>query len=228
MFSAVRLTTFRSALLTSALLTLLPVTTWGVPLPDPVPPATFTDTPITGTTVAVRPELAGPIIEDVLAPYSFSGGGFTVSGEVQNRVVRSSVDGTLDFYWRILPDPSSTGQITAFRIGGFDSFALDGDWRIDGLGTVPPRIARNFGNGFVNFLFTDPGVGPNAESSNFFFLDTKATAYAKVGSYDMLCADSGCISGQFTTFAPVPEPSTWLLLGFGLTGLLLARKRLHS
>jgi hypothetical protein len=177
----------------------------------PLPPAT--DTPLTGTTVAARPELAGVIIEDVLVPYSFTGaGGEAVSGQVQNRVVRSDVDGTLDFYWRIIPDPNSIGSIEALRVGGFGDIALDGDFRLDGLGDVGPNIARNFGGGFVNFLFDD-AVGPD-ETSFFFFLDTQATAYALTGSYDLLCAPSGCVSPAFDTFAPapVPEPSAAIML----------------
>jgi len=160
------------------------------------------DTSITGTTVPAQPELAGLVLEDILTPYNFSGAGETVKGVVQSRVVRSSVDGTLDFYWRIIPDASSTGSLTAFRMGGFDDFVYDANWRIDGLGDVAPDIARNFGGGFVNFLFPDPGVGPT-NTSKFFFIDTKATNYAKVGSYDLLCAPNDCISGLFTTFAPV-------------------------
>lgn len=93
--------------------------------------------------------------------------------------VRSSVDRTFDFYWRIIPDASSTGDITGFRIGGFQGFGLDGDFSLDGLGSVGPDIAHNFGEGFVNFLFND-GVSAG-ESSFFFFLDTQATAFSNTG-----------------------------------------------
>src|SRR5689334_19336252 len=93
------------------------------------------DTVITGTTVAAQPELAGTIIEDVLTPYSFTGdGGLVLTGNVQNRVVRSDVDGTLDFYWRIIPDTNSTGHVIAFRVSGFGDSVWDANFRTDGEG----------------------------------------------------------------------------------------------
>ena len=64
----------------------------------------FLDTPLGGTTVALRPELAGTVIEDVLTPFSF--GALNLTGTVQNRVVRETNTGTLDFYWRIKVDPA--------------------------------------------------------------------------------------------------------------------------
>ena len=186
------------------------------------------DTAIFGTTSALRPELAGLIVEDVLVSYDFFGSsGEHVFGDIQNRVVQS-VDGTYDFYWRVIPDSDSTGEITALRVGGFDGFALDGDFRLDGVGDVGPDIARNFGGGFVNFLFSD-GVDPD-ETSYFFFLDTEATSYASIGQYDLLCANSGCLSPLFDTFAPavpVPEPTTGALLTLGVAALMRNRRRLY-
>lgn len=222
-----------SALLKSFLLVamiLAPGTARSAALPEPV--GEYVDVTLLGTTAADRPELAGTVIEDVLKPYSFSGAGEVLTGRIQNRVVQS-VDGTLDFYWRIIPDAydqtSNTGDILAFRVAGFAGFALDADWRSDGLGIVAPDTARYFGSddGAVNFLFQTNEVGPG-ESSYFFFLDTQATAYAEVGRYDLLCAPSGGISPSFTTFAPVPAPSALFLLGSGLIGLLGFRKRLKK
>ena len=53
---------------------------------------------LSGTTAAARPELGGLVLEDTLRPFSIDlGGGFSVTGMLQDRVVRSATDGTLDF-----------------------------------------------------------------------------------------------------------------------------------
>ena len=165
------------------------------------------DNPITGTTVAAQPALAGAILEDTFTPYDFSGAGGHLTGQVESRVVRSSLTGTLDFYWRVIPDATSIGDIYAFRIGIFAG-VLDANWRSDDSGNVAPQIARHFGGGYVNYLFSEvgPGVGPS-DSSRFFFLSTDTTAYARVGIYDLLSTPGDAVSPLFRTFAPVPTLS---------------------
>lgn len=210
---------------------LAPLTAFSVALPEPPDPPPYSDVDLFGTTAALRPELAGAVLEDLLTPFSISGAGETLSGQIQNRVVRSN-DGTLDFYWRILPG-EGRGDIHAFRVTGFAGFALDADWRLDGLGGAAPDIARFFGSdeGNVNFLFNTDEVGIADGSSRFFFLDTEATSYALTGQFDLLCAPSECISSLYETFAPVPSevvpiPSAVWLFGSGLLGLAgIARRR---
>jgi len=210
-----------------SLATAAPLSALAVPMP------VTGDYALSGTTVAARPELAGVVLEDRITAYSFSGAGETVSGEIQHRVVRSNLDGTIDFYWRIRPT-GGTGDIHAFRVSGFGGYALDADWRIDGLGTAAPDIARNLGGGNVNFIWDSNEVGrdPNGglDSSRFFFLDTDATHYAWSGQFDLLCESSGCISPLGTTFAPseVPLPAAAWLFGSALLGLgssAMRRKR---
>lgn len=184
-----------------------------------------------GTTVAARPELAGTIIEDEFSAFTVTLGAETLSGVIQNRVVRSDVDNTLDFYWRIIPD-SGNGDIRSFRIGGFEGFALDADWRIDGLGTVNPDTAQYFGDGTgnVNFVFDDE-VGfsdlGGYEESTFFFLDTAALNYDRSGIFDLTCNPQTCFSQAYTTFAPslVPVPAAVWLFGTAMLGLFGYRKR---
>ena len=198
-------------------------------------PPGFTDFALPGTTVLDKPELAGLVLEDLLTPFSITGAGEGLSGMIQNRVVRSDIDNTLTFYWRILPS-SGAGDISAFRLTGFDGFTLDADWRPDGLGDVAPDIARYFGDGTgsVNFLFEGEEVGGTDASgfteSYFFYLDTAALNYDMTGSFDLLCAPLDCISESYSTFAPsaVPIPAAAWLFGTALFGLLGFSKRRKS
>lgn len=188
------------------------------------------DTPLPGTTVAAEPQLAGMVLEDDVQGFSFTGNNGIVSGTVQSRVVRS-VDGTLDFYWRVNSDRNSSGDIGALRIGDFAAPEYNANWRIDGLGSVTPATGRMFVNpspGYFNFLFDAPGNPLSAGMGSYFmFMDTSATSYAKSAKYDL--TGDGNISSLYATFAPaVPEPSSYGMMLLGLAGVGVALKRRRS
>ena len=187
-----------------------------------------------GTTVAAEPQLAGTVLVDKLTDFTIAGEGIT--GHIKSRGVRSSLDGTLDFYWRVFNDPTSRGNVGNFRIGEFIAPEYNANWRIDGLGDVAPNSAYMFGGtyagrGYINFQFFDAasstGTLMPGQSSYFIFLDTTATSYSENALMDVANMSTTEISELLTTFGPsaVPEPSTYAMLGLGLAAMALVRRR---
>ena len=210
----------------------------------PLPPGGQAVTARAGTGLAQRPPLQGTLLEDRTTRFSYEGwfandgvenGLWTgpVTGELRSQVVRS-VDGTVDFHWRLSVDRTSFLSVALLTLDGWAPGAFDADWRTDAPpGVVPAGVAQAAAGGvtwfFGQYLSPSHLVYPG-EQTVWFFLDTPSTDYGP-GSFRLASErDSGGSmlirwggeSGPHPTFAPlaaVPEPSALALLLAGLAGL---------
>jgi hypothetical protein len=179
----------------------------------------------TGTTLEQQPGLAGQLLEDVTAPFSFQLPQGAMTGSVESQVVRETATGTLDFYWRVNNDASSpVGLGPLFQLNDFVASFYDADWRADSGGSVAPWAAYLVGDINVShqlyFEFTSQPIPPG-QSSYLLLLHTDATQYARTATY--MVAPANPIGDQdpanlYATFSPspVPEPGAWAMLLAGL------------
>jgi hypothetical protein len=182
--------------------------------------------PLAGTTFAAEPDLGGVVLEDVLRTINIGRQEVTL----QDRVVRSTNTGTLDFYYAIRNNSANVVPILDLLVqrSSFAGFSTDVNFRLDGLGTVSPINASRTADGkTVSFLFNGNAVLPPATQTasgllpgmtRFFYVKTNATTYDALGT--------GSIDdSQFVTFQPTAVPTPALLPCLVGVGLTLWRKR---
>lgn len=177
----------------------------------PLPPGAFNDAmtdPLTGVTLADRPELAGEVILELDQPFRSDELGF--AGTFRTVVVREEASGTLDFYYSAEP------TLDVFSVTGFDRREIDADVRLDfadAAGMPGGGVARSPDGDTIDFVLRN----------GFTFVQTDATAFGLIGSAEVV----GGAAGQRLTIegvaVPVPIPLPPALYA-GLAGLALAAR----
>ena len=175
----------------------------------PLAPGSAVATP--GTTSAARPVLAGTVLQDVVQTFTITDpNGRKIKGTIQDRVVRETSTGTLDFYYRIMNDSSSRGPIVIVSKSSFapPSLTTDVDWRIDGLGDVGPTQAKRSGDGSrIDFNHASTASIHPGKQSRFVFVKTDATEYREGGQTeiggDLGITAAGLYTVSVKTFEPV-------------------------
>ncbi len=190
---------------------------------------------LNGTTFATNPDLGGTIIRDVLRPFEIADslGNIVITGNVQDRVVRSTNTGELIFAPRLrdLNNPNGDAWIYQLNMMGFEGFTTDVDYRTDGLGNVgPDSVSRNITGDILNFSYGSSIILPPDESY-FLSVMSNATEFDLSGSI-LISASNDFGGNSFSTrlrqiSAPsaVPLPASVWLFGSGLIGLLGISRR---
>ena len=167
----------------------------------------------------------GTLLASLSSPFTT----IDTSGTLVSAVFRDSA-GTLDFYYQVNNDLSSTGPISRETNSIFTGFATNVGFRLDGASlagtgfvnaTVMPVTAdRNTLSSVVGFSFNppDPTKIQPGQTSTVLVISTNATQFTS--------GFASVIDGGATTvasFAPtaVPEPSSIAFIAIG--GLLVAR-----
>lgn len=188
---------------------------------------------VSGTSLVDNPHLAGEVIDEMRSTFNMRYNQTEhTTGTIVSQVVRSSVDGTIDFYWQIFNDPTSHGIIDTLQVFKFDRFPYNADWRSDSDGDVGPRqvvALPGGGDGRVMWLIGEIYGGTDlrpGQRSYAMFFDTTETTYRRDG-YMYVTGDWSTLT--MPTFAPpIPEPSSYAMLLAGgaiLVSVFVRRRR---
>ncbi len=152
---------------------------------------------VAGTTTAANPDLAGTVVRDAVTDLTITtASGAQVSFSIQDRVVKRTSTGTLDFYFRVIHQEKSKDAISAVRRSKFgNSMTLDVDYRTDGLGTIGALAVQRSGGGgdVVTFDFANNPINAG-QQSRFHFIATKAMAFDVKGLTSIVSRGGGSVA----------------------------------
>ena len=200
-----------------------------------VPLHPYNTSPLHGTTVLNRPELAGQVLATATRSFELiPAPGFIAppyAGTVDERVVREYGTGTLTFYYQVHLDAGSEPAMPAFSVEYFSQVRTDVDFLSDSSGVGDIGIsARHLGyRTLVSFFIGQPSApGPPilpGESSHMFFIRTDARSFGPGGLIFVDYDSPGAVGAVVASaFQPVPEPATMFATTLALCAVLVMRK----
>jgi len=197
------------------------------------------DVPLTGTSIAATPGLAGDVIGDFSTTFSIDDGTSPLlAGTLENRVVREA-SGTLAFHYKLTNtgDTADLGKdLLRFTAFGFSPLlATDVDYLLDAGSRHPTKVTRN--NEVIDFRFDgeDGDLAPG--ESMAFFVRTDAIDFETGGfaiadapadaeDPDAGAIRSALIDGTFKPVAPVvPLPAAIYSGAIGLATIVAVKRR---
>ena len=174
-----------------------------------------------GTTAAAQPALAGTVVRDALIPFTITAGGHTVfKGDLQDRVIKETAAGTLDFSQTIQADAgfAASALLRYVTRADFGGVTTDVNFRTDGVGAPsvhPVSASRTTTGKTIGFDFANANLSPGTQSL-FYFVKTNATQFAvngstTIGMEQSTTAPTGAVT--LATAEPIAPPAPHLPQG---------------
>jgi hypothetical protein len=171
------------------------------------------------------------LLNEVSGTFDFGG---TFAGSYEEVVMVDpfgiTCTGCLDFAFQIGLNANSNFLLNSLALQEFFGYTTDVGYVVGSGDLDPSHVTRGPAGGQVVFDYSSGDYQAPGEYSDYLVIATNATTYDSNGALDVTALlgqsdPGGQISGVFEPTLMAPEPSTVLLFGLGLVGIVAFRKR---